>query len=81
MSMADEFPHKYGVAVDDELNQKINRHLERGDSRSARIRRLIRLGLIFEDAMLERQYWPPSTDQREQILREAIQMYLDEELD
>lgn len=79
--MTSEFPHKYGLALDEELHDKINRHLDEGDSRSARIRRLVRLGILFEDQMLDHQYWPPSTERREQIMRDAIQDYLERELD
>lgn len=79
--MPDEYPHKYGVALDDELDRKINRHVAKGESRSARIRQLIRLGIVYEDIMLDNQWWPPDQDEREYILAEAIRNYIDEELD
>lgn len=79
--MPTDFPHKYGLAVDSELDEKINRHLQEGDSRSARIRRLVRLGIIFEDEMLDEEYWPPDPEVREDILRTAIRSYLEDELD
>jgi len=54
---------------------RIEDRMAPSDSRSQRIRNLVDVGLEAEDAMLEQGLYHPSTDKREQIVREALEEY------
>lgn len=75
-----EFDQKYGVAFDTETAEEIERFLSEGDSRSARIRSLVQMGLVAEQEMLDNDYFPPDKDKREEMVKDAMEEYLEEYL-
>lgn len=67
---------KYGVTVPPELSEEIERPLQYGDSRSKRIRELIRLGLAAEEVMIEKEYYHPLIEEREERLKAALREHI-----
>lgn len=74
-----DFNQKYGVAFDEKMAEQIERLVSEGDSRSARIRKLVSLGLICENIMLDNEWYPPMQEEREDIVRSAMQEYVEEQ--
>lgn len=69
---------KLGIALPGELVDRIDEPLEYGDSRSERMRNLIRVGLAVEEATREQGY---RLDTRGQVAaaREGIALYAEAE--
>jgi metal-responsive CopG/Arc/MetJ family transcriptional regulator len=67
---------KLGIALPEKLVRKIDEPLEYGDSRSERMRRLIKVGLATESALREHGY---RLDHRGTVAaaREGIALYAD----
>jgi len=78
MSMTEDTV-KYGVALPESLADEIEAPLEYGDSRSRRIRNLIRLGLAAEKSMGRVGYWERKVSDRENTVEKAVEWYLKED--
>lgn len=70
-----------GVTFEDWVLEKIDRRLEYGDSRSAYINELTRVGLAAQDAAEPFGAWPEDVEDQEDLVREAIGEYLRDEDD
>ena len=66
---------KFGIGLPSSLVTRIEDRMAPSDSRSQRIRNLVGVGLEAEDAMVELGLYHPSSDKREQIVREALEQY------
>lgn len=67
---------KYGISLPEDVADEIEAPLEEGDSRSQRIRELIKLGLAAERAMTAEQWYPPSASEREEMVEEAVREHI-----
>lgn len=69
---------KFGVVLDDSTKEQIERPLGYGDSRSERIRDLVKMGLAAEEEMLKHELHPDAVQERKQIIRDAMELYFEE---
>lgn len=76
--MSDDWD-KYGVTVPPKLSEEIERPLQYGDSRSKRIRELVRLGLAAERIMIENEYFHPTIEERERRVEEAMREHIEKQ--
>lgn len=63
---------KTGIVLSDELLEKIEEPLTYGDSRSERIRQLIRTGLAAESELKERELFRPNVEENRAQIQEAF---------
>jgi hypothetical protein len=77
--MATEDWEKYGVSFQPATAKQIESPLEYGDSRSARIRHLVHLGLIVEKVFTGELGHKPQQDDLEGMVRQAMLDYIESE--
>jgi hypothetical protein len=74
--MATEDWEKYGVSFQPDTAERIESPLEYGDSRSARVRQLVHLGLIVEEVFTGELGHKPQQDDLEGMVRQAMLDYI-----
>lgn len=67
----------FGISVEDWVKEEIEKPLAYGDDRSARVNRLIRVGLAAENAAKQYGSWPDDIEDQEDLVHEAIKEYCD----
>lgn len=69
----------FGINIDEWLAEKVDRPLEYGDSRSDRIAGLLRVGIAAEETAKPIGWWPDDIEDREQMVADAIELYIEEQ--
>lgn len=62
----------FGVSMSPELARRVEGPLSYGDTRSERVRDLVRLGLCVEDSMQENGVYTPDPTAQKQAVRDAF---------
>lgn len=70
---------KFGISVDDDVARRVEAPLEYGDSRSERMTDLVAVGLEVEEELARHGWGVDSTQERRQIVRAAIQLWIKEQ--
>lgn len=63
---------KFGVSITDELAEKVEKPLEYGDSRSERVRDLMRLGLAVEEEFARHEMVFDDVEEMEEAIQDCI---------
>lgn len=71
-------PHMSGPGVSFEqwVKDSIEEPLEYGDDRSKRVNNLCRVGLVAEEVAGKFKMWPDDVEDQEELVRKAINEYL-----
>lgn len=68
----------FGVSMEYDLKDRIERTLDYGDKRSQRIVELIKLGLEVEEAMAETGTFNPDLQHRIEFVRDAVEAHAED---